>query len=115
TRASLRAGADSATVADAQRRLGLRFPDDLVASLQRHDGCEWSRGHFALAGPFRPAAVADIVKSHVETEKVLAQFEGYWDRHLLMFASANTDWWLVSTASQGTGTAGWGPGTAARE
>jgi len=103
TRASLRAGADSATVADAQRRLGLRFPDDLVASLQRHDGCEWSRGHFTLAGPFRPAAVADIVKSHVETEKVLAQFEGYWDRHLLMFASTNTDWWLVVDCEPGDG------------
>jgi cell wall assembly regulator SMI1 len=103
TLASLRAGADSATVADAQRRLGLRFPDDLVASLQRHDGCEWSRGHLTLAGPFRPAAVADMVKSHLETEEVLAQFEGYWDRHLLMFAATNTDWWLVVDCEPGNG------------
>src|SRR5215470_12736015 len=90
TLASLQAGADSAKVADAQRRLGLRFPDDLVASLQRHDGCEWSRGHFTLAGPFRPVAITDLVERHLETEEVLAAFEGYWDRHLLMFAATNT-------------------------
>jgi cell wall assembly regulator SMI1 len=62
THASLGRGADAARVADAQRRLDLRFPDDLVASLQRHDGCVWSRGYFGLAGPFRPVAVADMVK-----------------------------------------------------
>jgi hypothetical protein len=90
-------------VADAQRRLGLTFPDDLVASLQRHDGCEWSRGHFGLAGPFRPVAVADLVQRHRETEDVLAEFEGYWDRHLLMFATTNTDWSLVVNCEPGDG------------
>jgi hypothetical protein len=99
--ASLRAGADSAEVADAQRRLGLRFPDDLMASLQRHDGCEWSRGHFTVAGPFRPAPVADIVELHLVTEEVLAQFEGYWDRRLLMFAATNSDYWLVVDCEPG--------------
>jgi hypothetical protein len=49
THASLQAGAGAPAVADAQRRLGLTFPDDLVASLQRHDGCEWSRGHCGWA------------------------------------------------------------------
>lgn len=102
THATLRAGAGAAAVADAQRRLGLRFPDDLVASLQRHDGCEWVRGHFTLAGPFRPAAVADMVTSHLETEEVLAEFEGYWDRHHLMFAATNTDWWLVVDCEPGS-------------
>ena len=101
THASLRAGASAAAVADAQRRLGLRFPDDLVASLQRHDGCEWSRGYFGLAGPFRLVAVADMVESHLQTEEALAEFEGYWDRHLLMFAATNTDWWLVVDCEPG--------------
>jgi hypothetical protein len=101
TRASLRAGADAAMVADAQGRLGLVFPDDLVASLQRHDGCEWSRGHLGLAGPFRPADVADMAGRHLQTEEVLAQFEGYWDRHLLMFAVTNTDWGLVVDCEPG--------------
>jgi hypothetical protein len=97
THASLRAGANAAKVADAQRRLGLRFPDDLVASLQRHDGCEPSRGHFTLAGPFRPVAVADMTERHKQAEEVLAEFEGYWDRHLLEFAATNTDWGLVTS------------------
>jgi cell wall assembly regulator SMI1 len=101
TEALLRAGAGPDEVADAQRRLGLRFPDDLVASLQRHDGCEWSRGHFGLAGPFRPVAVADMVKSHLETEQVLAEFEGYWDRRHLTFAATNTDWGLVVDCGPG--------------
>lgn len=101
THASLRGGADSANVADAQRRLGLHFPDDLVASLLRHDGCEASLGGFSVAGPFRPVAVADLVKSHLDTASVLAEFEGYWDRHLLMFAATNTDWWLVVDCEQG--------------
>jgi SMI1 / KNR4 family (SUKH-1)/Family of unknown function (DUF6461) len=101
THPSLRAGADAAAVADAQRRLGLRFPDDLVASLQRHDGCEWTRSHFGLGGPFRPVAVGDMVKSHLETQKVLAEFEGYWERHLLMFAATNTDWGLVVDCEPG--------------
>jgi cell wall assembly regulator SMI1 len=104
TYATVHAGADEGTIADAQRRLDLRFPDDLVASLQRHDGCdEWSRGRFTLAGPFRPAAVTQIVKSHLETEEVLAEFEleGYWDRHFLMFAATNTDWWLVVDCEPG--------------
>ncbi|HEX3921531.1 MAG TPA: SMI1/KNR4 family protein [Streptosporangiaceae bacterium] len=102
THATLRAGAGAAAVADAQRRLGLRFPDDLVASLQRHDGCEWVRGNFTLAGPFRPAVVADMVKSHLETEVVLAEFEGYWDRHHLEFAVTNTDWRLVVDCEPGS-------------
>ncbi len=101
TQASLRAGADSGKVAIAQRRLRLRFPDDLVASLQRHDGCEWSRGYFGLAGPFRPVAVADMVERHLQTEEVLAEYEGYWDRHLLMFAATNTDWGLVVDCEPG--------------
>jgi hypothetical protein len=101
TQASLRAGADSGKVAIAQRRLGLRFPDDLVTSLQRHDGCEWSRGYFGLAGPFRPVAVADMVERHLQTEEVLAEYEGYWDRHLLMFAATNTDWGLVVDCEPG--------------
>lgn len=101
THASLQAGADSAKIAQAQRRLGLRFPDDLVASLERHDGCEWSRGHLTLAGPFRPIAMADIVKSHLETEEVLAEFEDYWDRRLLMFATTNSDWSLVVDCEPG--------------
>lgn len=90
--ASLRAGVGAATVADAQRRLGLRFPEDLVVSLQRHDGCEPSRGHFSLIGPFRPVAVAGLTESHLRMEEVLAEFEGYWDRQWLMFADTSSDW-----------------------
>jgi cell wall assembly regulator SMI1 len=56
--ASLRPGAGAAAVADAQQRLGLRFPDDLVASLSRHDGASPPRGHFTVYGPFRPVALA---------------------------------------------------------
>ncbi len=102
THASLRAGADPAVVEDAQRRLSLSFPDDLVASLLRHDGCERTRSAFTLTARFRPAAVAEIVKGHMGTEEVLAESEGYWDRHLLMFADTNTDWWLVVDCEPGS-------------
>lgn len=101
TNASLRVAAGADKVADAQRRLGLSFPADLVASLERHDGCEWSRGFFGLAGPFRPLAVADMVQRHVETEDVLTDSVGYWNRHLLMFATTNTDWSLVVDCEPG--------------
>lgn len=102
THASLRAGAGANKVADAQRRLHLTFPADLVVSLERHDGCEWSGGFFGLAGPFRPLAVADMVQRHVETEEVLADSRpGYWNRHLLMFATTNTDWSLVVDCEPG--------------
>ena len=102
TQATLRAGATAAAVADAQQRLGLRFPDDLVASLQRHDGCEWVRGNFTLACPFRPAVVADMVTSHLVKEEALAEFEGYWDRRHLEFAVTNTDWGLVVDCEPGS-------------
>ncbi len=50
---------------------------------------------------FRPVAVADMVKSHLETEKVLSEFEGYWDRHLLMFARNNSGWGFVVDCEPG--------------
>jgi hypothetical protein len=99
--ASLRPGAGAAAVADAQQRLGLRFPDDLVASLSRHDGASPPRGHFTVYGPFRPVALADLVIRHQETEPVMAEFEDYWDRHYLMIAATNTDWWLLTDCTPG--------------
>jgi len=38
--ASLRPPADDEAIADAQRRVGVRLPAELVASLRRHDGVD---------------------------------------------------------------------------
>jgi hypothetical protein len=99
--ASLRPGAGAAAVAEAQQRLRLTFPDDLAACWQRHDGAADRPGHFTIYGPFRPVLLADLVTRHLETEPVMAEFEDYWDRHWLMFATTNSDWSLVADCTPG--------------
>ncbi|HEY2520373.1 MAG TPA: SMI1/KNR4 family protein [Streptosporangiaceae bacterium] len=99
--ASLRPGASPAAVAAAQQQLGLRFPEDLAASLERHDGAATARGHFTVYGPFRPVTLADLVTRHQETEPVMAEFEDYWDRHYLAFTATNSDWHLLVDCAPG--------------
>ncbi|MER6133951.1 SMI1/KNR4 family protein [Streptomyces sp. NPDC001815] len=60
TYASLPPAADSDTVRAAERRCGLVFPEEVVASLHRHDGS----GEFLLPGNYRLSGAAEIAKSY---------------------------------------------------
>ncbi|MFG2652426.1 SMI1/KNR4 family protein [Streptomyces sp. NPDC048436] len=59
--ASLPPAAGSDAVRVAERQCGLVFPEDLVASLRRHDGA----GECLLPGNYRLFAAAEIAKDYV--------------------------------------------------
>ncbi|MET9768759.1 SMI1/KNR4 family protein [Streptomyces sp. NPDC006415] len=59
--ASLPPAADSDAVRVAERQCGLVFPEDLVASLRRHDGS----GECLLPGNYRLSGVAEIARDYV--------------------------------------------------
>ncbi|MBE1486889.1 DUF6461 domain-containing protein [Plantactinospora soyae] len=59
--ASLRPPADPAAVDAAQHAIGVTFPDELLGSLARHDGCDDRPGGFRLPRGQRPLSVAEIV------------------------------------------------------
>lgn len=88
---ALRAPAAPTAIAKAEAAMGLRFPDDLRASLLRHDG--------AKPGGFGPAPFYEFmsVKSAYADWKMLCGimlkgpeevYGGSWDGHLIPFASA---------------------------
>lgn len=52
THASLPAPLSAEGIADAERRTGIDFPPDLVASLGRHDGVRGARGTFGEGSVF---------------------------------------------------------------
>ncbi|PPS88094.1 SMI1/KNR4 family protein [Streptomyces sp. MH60] len=79
SRALLRPPASPGGIADAERRLGVAFPPELVASLRCHDGVELGEGApvFALNGPF--AGVADIVTNALFLRSVGEEVEDLYD------------------------------------
>ncbi|MEV8318502.1 SMI1/KNR4 family protein [Streptomyces sp. NPDC059900] len=58
---SLPPATGSDAVRAAERQCGLAFPDDLVASLRRHDGS----GEFLLPGNYRLSGAAQIAEDYV--------------------------------------------------
>ncbi|GAA4607160.1 hypothetical protein GCM10023107_80000 [Actinoplanes octamycinicus] len=56
----LRPGAPAERIDDAQRRMSVPFPADLVASLRRHDGAR-GIGRFDLPPSFSPSPIAQIL------------------------------------------------------
>ena len=77
---SLRPGAGEAEIARVEQALGLRFPADLRASLQIHDGEEWRQGIRWLPGEMILLPVADILKSWREQQTYYARWgEEYAD------------------------------------
>ncbi|GJF22399.1 SMI1/KNR4 family protein [Streptomyces sp. HO565] len=98
SRARLRPPASSAEIGDAERRLGVTFHPDLVASLRCHDGVELAEGapEFALNGPF--AGVADIVRNTLFLRSVGEDVEDAYDDE--DDAELNAYWrheWLLIT------------------
>ncbi|MEU3729822.1 SMI1/KNR4 family protein [Streptomyces sp. NPDC033538] len=79
SRARLRAPASPGEIADAERRLGVTFHPELVASLRCHDGVELKEGApgFALKGPF--AGVADIVNHALFLRSMAEDIEDEYD------------------------------------
>ncbi|GGY94521.1 SMI1/KNR4 family protein [Streptomyces poonensis] len=79
SRARLRPPAAPGEIADAERRLGVTFHPELVASLRCHDGVELSKGApvFALNGPF--AGVADIVNNSLFLRSIGEDVEDAYD------------------------------------
>ncbi|MEO3742597.1 DUF6461 domain-containing protein [Plantactinospora sp. B5E13] len=60
TYTSLRPPADPAAVEAAQQTIGVTFPEDLVASLARHDGADDGPGAFTLGGSYQLMRVEEI-------------------------------------------------------
>ncbi|GAA5192775.1 hypothetical protein GCM10023322_53070 [Rugosimonospora acidiphila] len=60
TATTLRPPAEPAAIAECRRITGVTFPDDLIASLLRHDGSAPEYPSFVLPGGYRPMPVADI-------------------------------------------------------
>ncbi|MEU9591762.1 SMI1/KNR4 family protein [Streptomyces sp. NPDC048193] len=79
SRALLRPPASAEEIADAERRLGVTFHPELVASLRCHDGVELAEGApvFALNGPF--AGVADIVRNTLFLRSIGEDVEDLYD------------------------------------
>jgi cell wall assembly regulator SMI1 len=71
---SLRPPASSASIDAAQRRMSVAFPDDLVASLRRHDG----GNRFSLPPFFAPQSADQIYRDWQVNCKVLAAAAGVW-------------------------------------
>ncbi|MYR43875.1 SMI1/KNR4 family protein [Streptomyces sp. SID5910] len=79
SRARLRPPASPEEIADAERRLGVTFHPELVASLRCHDGVELDDGApvFALNGPF--AGVAAIVENTLFLRSVGEDVDDLYD------------------------------------
>ncbi|MFG3157884.1 SMI1/KNR4 family protein [Streptomyces sp. NPDC048219] len=98
SRALLRPPASAEEIADAERRLGVMFHPELVASLRCHDGVELAEGApvFALNGPF--AGVADIVRNTLFLRSIGEDVEDLYDDE--DDAELNAYWrheWLLIT------------------
>ncbi|MEV7286350.1 SMI1/KNR4 family protein [Streptomyces sp. NPDC093252] len=74
TLARLRPPASAADIEAAQRTLGVTLPDDVAASLRRHDGVELADGTLELSyyGPL--SRVADIVDRTLSLRRIGEQF-----------------------------------------
>jgi cell wall assembly regulator SMI1 len=93
--AKLAAPAPAEEIAAAEKRLGLKFPAELVESLRRHNGLtEWAN----LLPEADPQSVAEIVEWHEIRMELAPDFEGFdvhppntepwWHERWLPFAAA---------------------------
>jgi cell wall assembly regulator SMI1 len=103
SRAALRPPASAKHIDEAQRRMSVAFPADLVASLRRHDGVA-SMG-FDLPPFFGPLTVDGMVAERAVTCQVLAEVDAgtdrWWDAEFVPFASAGDGGSLVVDQSPG--------------
>jgi hypothetical protein len=108
TAAALRPGAPADTVAAAQRRMSVRFPPDLVASLRRHDG--GGRGADALLPPFhRLFTVGEVVNEwwmYCEVTASTGNDGDYWNRRYVPFAGRDDMLLIVDQRAPGHGRVG---------
>ncbi len=93
TFATLRPGASTEAVLAAQRETGLVFPDDLVASLRRHDGVEQRPGGFRLPGGHTLLSAAAIPAQTRTMADAIAQVDTggsllgtYWHPQWILIA-----------------------------
>lgn len=98
TRASLRPPATPQRIAAAEAALSVRFPDDLVASLRRHDGV--THNGFTLPPFFTPMPVGEIPESRRVSCEVLANETAggagdWWHPEFVPFAKASDGGALV--------------------
>jgi cell wall assembly regulator SMI1 len=60
--------ADLAEIIVAEKRIGLRFPDELVESLTRHDGLTtWTTSLLPIAWPLSVAAIVETYETRMRT------------------------------------------------
>ena len=99
TLATLRPPADPAEVRAAADRLGVAFPDDLAASLARHDGTvPGAPGRFSLGAAEHLSALETMVQRTESILRALRNIEGdllgghYWHRQFVQVTdSSNAD------------------------
>jgi cell wall assembly regulator SMI1 len=103
SRRALRPPATAARIDQAQRRMSVAFPPDLVASLLRHDGSA-ARGP-SLPPFYTPMPVDEIVSDWAVSCQVLGEteygFDRWWDKGFVPFATAGDGGCLVVDQSPG--------------
>ncbi|GAA1374173.1 hypothetical protein GCM10009612_69250 [Streptomyces beijiangensis] len=97
TYATLRPPADPAAIAALAQELDVELPDDLVASLRRHDGAVKGAFRFAFAGGDGPMGVEEILhrgqmfQELWDEEDDAELLDGYyWHARFVMFADSVT-------------------------
>ncbi|MDR7275947.1 AAA family ATPase [Catenuloplanes atrovinosus] len=113
SRQTLRPAADPAAIDAAQRRMSVRFPPDLVASLLRHDGTTAEQTDaFPLPFDYRPLSTTEIADTWQQQCDMLAGTPilaggGWWDAGYVPFAGGpEIGLLLVDQRPDGFGTVG---------
>jgi cell wall assembly regulator SMI1 len=91
TRAELREPASLAKIDALQKRMSVRFPPELVASLLRHDGNTGTVASFDFAPFYAPLPVEEIFDEWDTNCTVLAEGlagDDWWDPQFVPFATA---------------------------
>jgi cell wall assembly regulator SMI1 len=100
--ASLRPGANADALLTAHVRMGVAFPADLVASLQRHDGATW----FMFPPFHRFLALDETYRQWLTTCRTVAGAhlgDDWWHRSFVPFAAAGDGGYLVLDQRPGSG------------
>ena len=106
TYATLRPPANATAIGAAQARLGTTFPDDLVASLLRHDGVTTSRAYSDLLpymySPLPVAAITSTWKMLCGITRTMHDTSGmWWHGRLVPIAEDGTGVTLVTDPTAG--------------